>query len=300
VEIFRFDDETSVPVSDFGSRFKLARLIGADARVAVSVLHLPAQGSVGRHPAASAQLLAVVAGSGWASGQDGQRRLLTTGRAALFGAGERHEAGTDSGLVAVCIEGVFTVQATRVTSDIVVQTHDPAWKEWFEQLVALVWPAVRDVAVRIDHVGSTAVPGLAAKPIIDADVVVAAEADVHRAIESLSSIGYRWRGDLGVPGREAFAAPGGSDVPPHHLYLVVENSKAHVDHWLFVEVLRADPEARARYGELKRRNAERADRDMDTYVALKAAFVADLLTAARAERGLPPEIYWVPEGPRPD
>lgn len=296
MEIFRFDEEVSVPISDFGSRFRLARLIGGDARVAVSVLHLPAGGAVGRHPAASPQLLAVVSGSGWASGEDGRRAQLSAGRAAYFESGELHDAGTDSGLVALCIEGTFVVHTTRVTRDIVVEPHDPAWRQWFDELAAFVWPAVEGVAVRIDHVGSTAVPGLAAKPVIDADVVVATEADVQPAIECLQSIGYRWRGDLGVPGRQAFSAPA-ADLPPHHLYLVVENSKAHLDHWLLVEVLRADPEARDRYGGLKRRNAELADRDMDTYVALKARFVADLLTAARAERGMAAETYWVPEDP---
>jgi GrpB-like predicted nucleotidyltransferase (UPF0157 family) len=299
MEIYRFDEELSVPVSDFGSRFLLARLVGSDAGVAVSVLHLPPGGLVGRHPAASRQLFAVVSGSGRASGEDGRRRTLAAGRAAHFDPGEPHEAGTDSGLVALCVEGEFAVHATRVTADIVVATPDPAWSEWFETLHAFVWPAVRDVALRIDHVGSTAVPGLDAKPIIDADVMVASEVEVQPAIEALTSIGYRWRGELGVPGRQAFSAPA-ADLPPHHLYLVVENSKAHVDHWLLVEVLRADPDKRRRYGELKRLNAALADRDMDVYVALKAAFVAELLTEARAERGLPPATYWVPEPPRAD
>jgi GrpB-like predicted nucleotidyltransferase (UPF0157 family) len=63
-----------------------------------------------------------------------------------------------------------------------------------------VWPAVKDVALRIDHVGSTAVPGLAAKPIIDLDIVVASEHDVALVIEQLARIDYQWRRDLGVPG----------------------------------------------------------------------------------------------------
>jgi GrpB-like predicted nucleotidyltransferase (UPF0157 family) len=65
-----------------------------------------------------------------------------------------------------------------------------------------IWPAVADLAIRTDHVGSTAVPGLAAKPIIDIDVVVASEEAVQPVIERLAGIGYRWRGALGVGGRE--------------------------------------------------------------------------------------------------
>lgn len=113
---------------------------------------------------------------------------------------------------------------------------------------------VAGVARRIDHVGSTAVPGLAAKPIIDTDVVVAAEDDIQLVIDRLAAVGYQWRGDLGVGGREAFRAPRGKGLPPHHLYLVVENNKAHLDHVLLRDLMRADPEARERYAALKRQN----------------------------------------------
>jgi GrpB-like predicted nucleotidyltransferase (UPF0157 family) len=295
MEIFRFDEEMGTPVSAFESRFRVARLVDSVAPIDLSFLHLPAGGAVGRHRAVGRQLLAVVSGSGWASGADGRRRALAVGRAALFEADELHEAGTEAGMVALCIQGGFRVQATAVTRDIVVEPYDPAWREWFDRLVAFVWPAVAPVALRIDHVGSTAVEGLAAKPIIDADVVVATDQDVAPALECLRAVGYFWRGELGVPGRQAFSPPPEVDLPAHHLYLVVENSKAHLDHRLLVEVLRSDPEARARYGELKRRNAELADRDIDRYVALKASFVAELLRAARGARGLPEASYWEPE-----
>ena len=177
---------------------------------------------------------------------------------------------------------------------IVVCDYDAAWQDWFAVLQARVWPAVRDVALRIDHVGSTSVPGLAAKPIIDMDVVVADEADVPVAIERLDTIGYRWIGDLDIVGREAFHPPDGGARPEHHLYLVVENNRAHQDHWLLRDLLRADPAARARYGDLKRANARVAAGDLGRYTALKAAFVAELLTRARIERGLDPVTYWAP------
>ena len=76
--------------------------------------------------------------------------------------------------------------------------------------------------------------------------------------------------------------------------MVVDQNRAHLDHVLLRDLLREDPDARARYAELKRRNAELADDDMDVYVAAKAAFVAELLTQARAERGLPAVAYWQP------
>jgi GrpB-like predicted nucleotidyltransferase (UPF0157 family) len=287
VRIFRFDDEVSVPIDAFGSRFKLCPLVdtGTGGQAQVQVLHLPAGGLVGRHPAAGRQLFAVVAGVGWVTGGDGRRRDVGPGTAALWEAGEEHEAGSDGGLTAVCVEGAVEVTARAVTMEIVVADYDPAWPTWFEAVRAHVWPAVADLALRIEHVGSTSVPGLAAKPIVDMDIVVASEDAVRPVIARLAGIGYRWRGDLGVVGREAFARPPGVDLPPHHLYLVVEDNTAHRDHYLLRDLLRADPDARARYGALKRRNAAEVDGDIDAYGAAKADLVAELLARARADRG---------------
>ena len=181
------------------------------------------------------------------------------------------------------------------SGDIVVTDYDPEWPHWFEWVRGRVWPAIEDIAVRIDHVGSTSVPGLAAKPVIDMDIVVAWSDDIQPMIERLASIGYRWRGDLGVVGREAFQPVADDGLPRHHLYLVVENSRAHLDHWLLRDLLRDDGDARERYAALKRRNVELANNDIDVYVAAKAALVAELLTRARADRGLPPVTYWEPD-----
>jgi GrpB-like predicted nucleotidyltransferase (UPF0157 family) len=285
VRLFRFDEEVSVPISTFGSRFRIGPLIADDSRVRVQVIHVPPDGLIGRHTATVPQLLAVLSGTGWVSGHDGERREVRPGLAALWDAGEDHEAATDDGLTAICVEGDFEVWATAVTQEIVVADYDPAWPQWFAMLHEHVWPAVADLAVRIDHVGSTAVPGLAAKPIIDMDVVVRSGDDVHPVIERLAAIGYRWRGDLGVVGREAFTPVRDQGLPPHHLYVVVEHNKAHLDHVLLRDVLRADAAARERYAALKRHNVQLANGDMDVYVAAKAELVGALLARARAEHG---------------
>jgi GrpB-like predicted nucleotidyltransferase (UPF0157 family)/quercetin dioxygenase-like cupin family protein len=286
VLVVRFDAEVGRPVTQLGSDLRLGTLTAGDARVRVAVLHLPPGGRVGRHPAVVRQLFAVVAGSGWVSGGDGERRALGTGYGAVWEPGEAHdaEADADTGLTAVCVEGRFDLDAISVTQDIVVVDYDERWPEWFATLERHVWPAVEDVALRIDHVGSTAVPGLAAKPIIDLDVVVASEGEVRPVIERLAGIGYRWRGDLGVPGRDAFTPGPGldDDLPPHHLYLVVENNRAHLDHWLLRDLLRGDAEARRRYGDLKQRNVALVRGDIEAYGAAKAPLVVELLTRARA------------------
>ncbi len=295
MKIFRFDPEVSVPIGHVDSVFRIGRLTTDDVRGRVQIMHLPPGGLVGRHPTTCRQLFAVVSGFGWVSGADGDRRTIRTGQAAVWEAGEEHAADSDGGLTAVCVEGTFEMDAVAVTKDISVVDYDPQWPEWFDRIHEHVWPAVAHQAERIDHVGSTSVPDLAAKPIIDLDIVVADDSKVRPVIDALKPLGYRWVGDLGVEGREAFKGPDGSGLPAHHLYLLVEGSKAHLDHVLLRDLLRDDPDARRRYAELKRANVALAQGDMDVYVAAKAAFVTELLTRARAERGLEPSTYWVPD-----
>src|SRR5689334_4395940 len=100
---------------------------------------------------------------------------------------------------------------------IVVVDYDPAWPAVFEKLRARTWSVVGDFALGIEHIGSTSVPGLAAKPIIDMCVVVPSAEQVSLSIERLATLGYVHRGDLGVEGREAFWSP--QQLPAHHLYV---------------------------------------------------------------------------------
>src|SRR5687767_15978465 len=109
-------------------------------------------------------------------------------------------------------------------STVTVVDYDPSWPSVFETLKSHVLQALGSLPVSVEHVGSTAIPGLAAKPIIDMDVVVASVADVTIAVERLSSLGYIHRGDLGIQGREAFHSP--SALPPHHLYVCAQGTVA--------------------------------------------------------------------------
>jgi GrpB-like predicted nucleotidyltransferase (UPF0157 family) len=105
---------------------------------------------------------------------------------------------------------------------VVVIEYDPEWPRRFEDLRARIWPAVAGVADRIEHVGSTSVPGLAAKPIIDMTIVVRRQADVPPAIDRLATLGYRHLGNLDIEDREAFEHPAG--LPRHHLYVCPEGT----------------------------------------------------------------------------
>lgn len=127
-------------------------------------------------------------------------------------------------------------------NEVVVVDYDPDWPSLFETLRASIWRTVADIVLSIEHVGSTAVPGLAAKPVIDIDVVVP-EGAVAVGIDRLQALGYEHRGDLGVPQREAFRSPDGS--PRHHLYLCPSTSLALANHLAIRDYFRARPAAAA-------------------------------------------------------
>ncbi len=91
----------------------------------------------------------------------------------------------------------------RSTRLITVVDYNPSWPHQFEALRLRLAPAVDSIAAAVEHVGSTSVPGLAAKPIIDMDLVVESVADVMLAIERLKPLGYLHQGNLGIGGREA-------------------------------------------------------------------------------------------------
>lgn len=158
---------------------------------------------------------------------------------------------------------------------IVVVDYDPTWFEVFVRLRALVWEVVQDFALGIEHVGSTSVPGLAAKPIIDMDVVVATKADVALAIERLAVLGYVHRGNLGIEGREAFQQP--AHLPPHHLYVCLQDSVSLRNHLALRDYLRAHPEAIRVYGELKMRLAQAHTYNIDAYIEGKSELILAML-----------------------
>jgi GrpB-like predicted nucleotidyltransferase (UPF0157 family) len=177
------------------------------------------------------------------------------------------------------VDAILAGTAAR-RSPVVVVDYDRAWPELFEELARPVRRALADLAVAVEHVGSTAVAGLPAKPIVDIDVVVQSDDDVPTAIERLRSLGYVYQGDKGIAGREAFLWP--PDSVPHHLYVVVAGSRTHRDHVAFRDYLRTHPAEAAEYALLKRTLADRHGEDRLGYTEAKSDFVAAALRAARS------------------
>lgn len=157
--------------------------------------------------------------------------------------------------------------------------YDPAWSTAFENIRAELQVALGKTASAIEHVGSTSVPGLSAKPIIDIDVILRAASDLPEVIDRLASIGYRYEGDLGIPGREAFRYDGKPHLQQHHLYVCAPDSAELRRHLVFRDYLRTHPDAAAQYGAVKMEAARLFPNDMDGYIAYKAPCILQLYAA---------------------
>ena len=160
--------------------------------------------------------------------------------------------------------------------------YDPEWPARFALLRQMYERALTGVAILgIEHVGSTSVPGLAAKPVIDIDIVVTVD-QVPRAIEAMERAGFLSLGERGIPDRWALQAP--PDLPPTNTYVVAEGSLALRNHLAVRDQLRSEGALRDQYAALKRSIAASVH-DIDEYVEMKSS----LLSVVLARSGLTAE-----------
>lgn len=170
--------------------------------------------------------------------------------------------------------------------EITVVDYQPEWAEQFRAFCSVFQKYLEGKELAIEHVGSTSVEGLAAKPILDIDIIV--EDDDRKlsiVIGILETLGYRHVGDQGVPGREAlkpntkYAPIDGSDRvwPKHHLYVCREGAVPLQNHLTLRDYLRTHPEKRKAYGMLKKQLAEKFPNDMDAYIDGKTEFIVEIL-----------------------
>lgn len=159
-----------------------------------------------------------------------------------------------------------------------VVPYSSDWPVWFERVAADLRAALAGVpSAVVEHVGSTSVPGLAAKPVLDVDVIVVGE-DVAAAVAALEGIGYMHRGDLGVAGREAFAAP--DEHPRRHVYVCRAGTLNVRNHLAVRDVLRSRPDLRDEYAAVKVSLAADPAMDIDTYIARKSPVLQKVLEAS--------------------
>ena len=159
---------------------------------------------------------------------------------------------------------------------VVVEQYNEKWAQAFEDIRSELEAALGDLAISIEHVGSTSVRGLSAKPIIDIDVVINNTSVLPDVISALGSIGYRHEGDNGIPGREAFKYDGKEHLMKHHLYVCAQDAAELKRHISFRDHLRSDPEAVREYSRIKEEGARLYPYDIDSYINYKSPFIESI------------------------
>ena len=170
------------------------------------------------------------------------------------------------------MNGGGTVRTSRVT----VVPYDEAWKAEFEKIKTEIENALGERIMGIEHVGSTSVEGMWAKPCIDIDVVIKDRAMLDDVIKALGAIGYIHEGDLGIRDREAFKYSDKPHLFKHHLYVCPQDSAELCRHISFRDFLRRNPEAVKKYSAVKVEAARLFPDDIDKYIEYKSPCIEEI------------------------
>lgn len=166
------------------------------------------------------------------------------------------------------------------TKSVVVEKSNPKWKVEFEKIVASLGKDIIYNSIKIEHVGSTSVEGLSAKPVIDLDIVI--EKDKFAVIEELlNKKGYEYEGDLGIEGREAFSYSGKEELMTHHLYVCPQGSKELFKHITFRNFLKNNHALAAEYSKVKEQAAVLYPDDIDKYMEFKSEIIEKIYKKCR-------------------
>lgn len=165
-----------------------------------------------------------------------------------------------------------------------IQKYTSHWPQDFVAIKNEIDKGLAGLAYTIEHIGSTAVPQLDAKPIIDIDIVYVNDSEFEGIKSGLMALGYHHTGNQGIEDREVFKRSGGYfnavlDTIPHHLYVCPQNSIAFESHILLRDFLRINKPARLEYQQMKYQLAEEAQQDKKRYAELKAMFANDFMAA---------------------
>lgn len=171
-----------------------------------------------------------------------------------------------------------------------IEPYNPDWKTEFEGIRQVLEAELNDLAPMTDiqHVGSTSIPGMFAKPILDIDIIIYNKSLLGSVTTTLRRIGYESKGDQGIPGRFAFRQASDS-TPfaivknkwlPHHLYVCYNDSLALKNHILFRDTLRKDKNLQEKYSNFKKSLAGNLKITREEYTTKKTDFIISVLAAA--------------------
>ena len=154
--------------------------------------------------------------------------------------------------------------------------YDKAWKSAFEEIKREIELVIGDLIIGIEHVGSTSVEGLSAKPIIDIDVVIKDYSVFATVVQKLETIGYIHEGDLGIKDREAFKYSNKPHLQKHHLYVCPQYSEELHRHVTFRDYLKNNREAVKKYSLVKETAAILFPNEIEKYIDYKTPCIEEL------------------------
>ena len=162
------------------------------------------------------------------------------------------------------------------TKKVIVVPYDKAWKSAFEEIKKEIERVIGDLIIGIEHVGSTSVEGLSAKPIIDIDVVIKDYSVFATVVQKLETIGYIHEGDLGIKDREAFKYSNKPHLQKHHLYVCPQYSEELHRHVTFRDYLKNNREAVKKYSLVKETAAILFPNEIEKYIDYKTPCIEEL------------------------
>ena len=162
------------------------------------------------------------------------------------------------------------------TKRVVVVPYDESWKNAFEEIKTEIEAEIGDLIIGTEHVGSTSVEGMSAKPCIDIDVIIQDYSAFATVVDGLRAIGYIHEGDLGIKDREAFKYADKPHLMTHHLYVCPQYSEELRRHIVFRDFLRKNPEAVKKYSRVKETAAQLFPDSIDQYIEYKSPCIEEL------------------------
>lgn len=159
---------------------------------------------------------------------------------------------------------------------VVVLPYNKQWKDDFEQIKSEIVNVISDLIIGVEHVGSTSVEGMSAKPCIDIDVIIKDYSVFDTIVSKLEMIGYIYEGNFGIEDREAFKYLNMSHLRTHHLYVCPQESEELYRHITFRDFLRNNVDAVKKYSSVKETAARLFPNDIEKYMEYKSPCIEEL------------------------
>ena len=166
---------------------------------------------------------------------------------------------------------------------VLMESYDPDWTRQFAREAALILSVLGGTAIDVHHIGSTAIPGIYAKPVLDLLLVVQSVDTLDNKQSAIEALGYEARGEYGIPGRRFYRRDNADGDRTHQVHAFETGSPQIARHLAFRDYIIAHPDAAEAYSDLKRELAAKHPNDIEAYMDGKDAFIQEIDRRAAAQ-----------------